>query len=323
MRPKETKYKGYRFRSRLEARWAVFFDALGLKWLYEPEPFDLHFDYEDFIEDFDMDEEELLELHPGVPQTLKVLDGRRYSYLPDFYLPELNYWIEVKGTNPNNAEMLKSFFLSHSVHKAAPPGEPSPGRAYIFYGNIPWPFPERGNAVGFMGTGGPGGISFGPERLWASLGLCWQQCRLCTKMGISPLGAFYCRDCKGELEKAIYSRIASAGETSWGFDTAYETTIARALLYGIQAPPEEEMESKLEKLAKEELELVGWALDRKMRIEKIEKERGKHDRLVQKVLNLEFFTTGHKTPDLRNAYDAARSARFEHGEYGAGPRPPG
>lgn len=37
----ETQYKGYRFRSRLEARWAVFFDALGLKWEYEPEGFEL------------------------------------------------------------------------------------------------------------------------------------------------------------------------------------------------------------------------------------------------------------------------------------------
>ena len=35
----ETRYKGYRFRSRLEARWAVFFEALGLKWEYEPEGF--------------------------------------------------------------------------------------------------------------------------------------------------------------------------------------------------------------------------------------------------------------------------------------------
>lgn len=35
----ETKYKGYRFRSRLEARWAVFFEALGLTWEYEPEGF--------------------------------------------------------------------------------------------------------------------------------------------------------------------------------------------------------------------------------------------------------------------------------------------
>lgn len=37
----ETRYKGYRFRSRLEARWAVFFDALGLRWEYEPQGFDL------------------------------------------------------------------------------------------------------------------------------------------------------------------------------------------------------------------------------------------------------------------------------------------
>lgn len=35
----QTRYKGYNFRSRLEARWAVFFDALGYKWEYEPEGF--------------------------------------------------------------------------------------------------------------------------------------------------------------------------------------------------------------------------------------------------------------------------------------------
>lgn len=37
----ETQYKGYRFRSRLEARWGVFFDALGIKWGYEVEGYDL------------------------------------------------------------------------------------------------------------------------------------------------------------------------------------------------------------------------------------------------------------------------------------------
>ena len=41
LKPIETYYNGYRFRSRLEARWAVFFDALGVKWEYEPEGFDL------------------------------------------------------------------------------------------------------------------------------------------------------------------------------------------------------------------------------------------------------------------------------------------
>lgn len=43
MKAIETSYCGYRFRSRLEARWAIFFETLGLKWEYEPEGFDLGF----------------------------------------------------------------------------------------------------------------------------------------------------------------------------------------------------------------------------------------------------------------------------------------
>ena len=58
----ETEYNGYRFRSRLEARWAVFFDALDVRYEYEPEGFELP-------------------------------DGR---YLPDFYLPEFRTYIEIK-----------------------------------------------------------------------------------------------------------------------------------------------------------------------------------------------------------------------------------
>lgn len=34
-----TEYKSYRFRSRLEARWARFFDLLGWRWEYEPVDF--------------------------------------------------------------------------------------------------------------------------------------------------------------------------------------------------------------------------------------------------------------------------------------------
>lgn len=37
MKAIQTEYKGYKFRSRLEARWAVFFDACGVNWEYEPE----------------------------------------------------------------------------------------------------------------------------------------------------------------------------------------------------------------------------------------------------------------------------------------------
>ena len=39
IKPIETVYNGYRFRSRLEARWAVFFDALEVEYEYEPEGF--------------------------------------------------------------------------------------------------------------------------------------------------------------------------------------------------------------------------------------------------------------------------------------------
>lgn len=35
----ETTYAGCRFRSRLEARWAVFFTSLGIEWEYEPQGF--------------------------------------------------------------------------------------------------------------------------------------------------------------------------------------------------------------------------------------------------------------------------------------------
>lgn len=41
IKPIETVYKGYRFRSRLEARWAVFFDTLGIRYEYEPQGFQL------------------------------------------------------------------------------------------------------------------------------------------------------------------------------------------------------------------------------------------------------------------------------------------
>jgi len=39
IKSKPTIYNGYAFRSRLEARWAVFFDLAGIKYIYEPETY--------------------------------------------------------------------------------------------------------------------------------------------------------------------------------------------------------------------------------------------------------------------------------------------
>ena len=70
----ETRYKGYRFRSRLEAKWAVFFDALGIEWEYEKEGYDL---------------------------------GEGGWYLPDFWLPQVSMWAEVKPSAFTEAEQRK------------------------------------------------------------------------------------------------------------------------------------------------------------------------------------------------------------------------
>ena len=134
----------------------MFFDTLGIKWWYEPEGFALRFDYKKFASGWDMTEVELR--LAGVPQTFERLDGRDYSYLPDFYLPELNYWIEIKGPHPTKAELEKAFMLYDMVGDAArvrireANTEADQRKAfedlynqgvYILYGDIPWPFPKR------------------------------------------------------------------------------------------------------------------------------------------------------------------------------------
>jgi hypothetical protein len=50
MTPIETIYHGARFRSRLEARWAVCFDALGIPWEYEPQGY--HLENGPYLPDF-------------------------------------------------------------------------------------------------------------------------------------------------------------------------------------------------------------------------------------------------------------------------------
>lgn len=57
-----TLYNGARFRSRLEARWAAFFDLVGWKWDYEP--FDLPGWIPDFIIHGDRERVLLVEVKP-------------------------------------------------------------------------------------------------------------------------------------------------------------------------------------------------------------------------------------------------------------------
>lgn len=63
IKPIQTFYDGHLFRSRLEARWAVFCNAGGIKYDYEPEGFTL---------------------------------SNGSKYLPDMYFPDFDMYVEIK-----------------------------------------------------------------------------------------------------------------------------------------------------------------------------------------------------------------------------------
>jgi hypothetical protein len=111
IKPIETVYNGYRFRSRLEARWAVLFDGIGIRYRYEPEGFALD-------------------------------DGT--LYLPDFqvYIPQesrqgalsnlpASLYVEVKGEIPIPAEDW------HKVESLAEITNGTPSNPIYVVGDIP------------------------------------------------------------------------------------------------------------------------------------------------------------------------------------------
>jgi hypothetical protein len=73
----ETVYRGVRFRSRLEARWAVYFDAFGVPWEYEPDRYRLR-DGRVYIPDFRLDGRVLAEVKPlgGDFEKAAIFDGQ-------------------------------------------------------------------------------------------------------------------------------------------------------------------------------------------------------------------------------------------------------
>jgi hypothetical protein len=109
----ETRYRGCLFRSRLEARWAVFYDSLGIEWRYEPEGFNL---------------------------------GELGLYLPDFWLPQLALVIEIKPHENFPTETSEKVWLATKALNARkgfifygdiPKGDPGDG-SYSESANAIW-----------------------------------------------------------------------------------------------------------------------------------------------------------------------------------------
>lgn len=85
MKAIETTYGGVKFRSRLEARWALVLDKLHVEWRYEHEGYELE-------------------------------SGR---YLPDFWLPDLRdgTWLEIKPAWPTETEIMLCWELAIHTQK--------------------------------------------------------------------------------------------------------------------------------------------------------------------------------------------------------------
>lgn len=138
----DTQYAGCYFRSRLEARWAVFFDFLHINWMYEPQGFEL--DSGDW-------------------------------YLPDFYLPDLDIWFEVKGVaDPLGLAKFNEFAAAMDNYRCA-----------IAMGDIPRP--EHVNA-------------YSTEQLQIDTGhdynYAWCRCGRCGRYGIEFEGRSFRLPCK-------------------------------------------------------------------------------------------------------------------------------
>jgi hypothetical protein len=105
IKPIETNYAGFSFRSRTEARWAVFMDAMDVAYQYEPEGF-------------------------------KTSAG---WYLPDFYIPSLDCFLEIKNIPQPLNECDKAAALVKLVGRPVylfngPPKAPGDNNWYVSQG---------------------------------------------------------------------------------------------------------------------------------------------------------------------------------------------
>lgn len=149
--PIPTKYRGVLHRSKREARWAVFFHALDIGYDYEAEGFQL---------------------------------PEKGWYLPDFYLPRFDCYVEIKGPRPTDEEYGKCEELRDQLHKDV----------WIFWGEIApfgnWDYLTMAHerVMNRVFCEVPS-TSFGYRANGDfELNPAWCECKHCGLLGISPFG---------------------------------------------------------------------------------------------------------------------------------------
>jgi len=158
----ETVFDGYRFRSRLEARWAVFFKTAGIRYIYEPECF-------------------------------RLPSGK--LYLPDFYLPDVNMrttedkggiYVEVKPSVSDSDEFDYLFELSQITGKSVLLVEGMPisffddycvgGDGFYEYSWKPCDCSDEGECLCFSGR-------YDERKCW-DCGLIFMRCYKCRRVRV-------------------------------------------------------------------------------------------------------------------------------------------
>jgi hypothetical protein len=111
----ETRYAGCHFRSRLEARWAVCFDRLGIRWEYEREGY----------------------LCSPRLSGGWIEEDVTIPYLPDFWFPDYGVHGEVKATLTDD-ELLKLLDCAASLSSNDGGGcHDNGGHDLVVFGKIP------------------------------------------------------------------------------------------------------------------------------------------------------------------------------------------
>jgi len=181
--PIETRYNGILFRSRIEARWAVFFDKIRVPYQYEAEGYDLN----------------------GV------------WYLPDFWMPQQDCFIEIKGVKPDIEAEKKASLLARLSRK----------RVFIFFEGIPT-IEEYGlmsstdGAYLYDSSSDDSGEVF-PG--WDN-GHLWCQCKFCGKYDIQFNGRSFRIDCCS-VNKDVHSGKIPINENSdKGYNSATDSLVS-------------------------------------------------------------------------------------------------
>ncbi|KAL9645842.1 hypothetical protein ABK040_003574 [Willaertia magna] len=154
--PKRVIYNGYCFRSKLEMKWAKFFESCNLQYEYECRTFSI---------------------------------STQHTYTPDFYLPSINTWIEIKPTYPIEEERTKAQALANILKTRE---KSDHARVFILYGDVSAPFTKKFSsgamAIEFYSNNnnnnGEESSSTTTTTFSTLEPLGWCQCEICGKISL-------------------------------------------------------------------------------------------------------------------------------------------